>query len=86
MMAGKILDAARSAASAGLLRMGMAYEEQGNISSATRTYLKIIAHYPDSEEAKIAVEKVVIIADALESRGHFNWAMSLYDQLEEASA
>lgn len=85
-MAGKILDAARSATSAGLLRMGMAYEEQGNINSATRTYLKLIAYYPESEEARIAVNKVLTIADALENKGHFNWAMSLYDQLEKASA
>jgi len=85
-MAGKILDAARSAASAGLLRIGMTYEEQGNINSAIRTYLKIVASYPDSEEAKIAVEKVTLIADDLENKGYFNWAMSLYDRLEEASA
>jgi len=85
-MAGKILDSARSAASAGLLRIGMNYEEQGNINSAVRTYLKIVASYPDSEEAKVAAERVVAIADALENKGHFNWAMSLYDRLEEASA
>jgi hypothetical protein len=72
-------------ASAALLRIGKTYREQGLLHHALTPYLKIVAYYPESEEAAAAVEGVVAIAQAFEEAQQRRMAMSVYDRLERAA-
>jgi tetratricopeptide (TPR) repeat protein len=73
------------AVSSALLRIGEFYEEQGWLHHALPPYLKIVAYYPESEEAKAAVDRLVAIADIFEEKRQFHLAMSVYDRLERAA-
>jgi hypothetical protein len=73
------------AASAALLRIGKAYQEQGWLHHALTPYLKIVAYYPESEESPTAVEGVVTIAEAFEEAQQRRMAVSVYDRLERAA-
>jgi hypothetical protein len=73
------------AASAALLRIGKSYQEQGLPHQAASPYLKIVAYYPESEEAAVAVDGLVTIARIFEDQGHRRMAMSVYDRLERAA-
>ncbi len=72
-------------ASAALLRIGKIYEEEGWLHHALSPYLKIVAYYPESEEAEAAVDRLLAIAGIFEEKQHFHMAMSVYDRLERAS-
>lgn len=73
------------AASAALLRIGKVYEEQGWLHHALTPYLKIVAYYPESEEAPAAVDRLVVIGRIFEEKRQFHMALSVYDRLERAS-
>jgi hypothetical protein len=73
------------AASAALLRIGELYQEQGWLHHALSPYLKIVACYPESEEAPTAVDRLVAIAGTFEGKQRFHMAMSVYDRLERAA-
>lgn len=72
-------------ASAALARIGRAYYDKGLLHLATSPYLKIIAVFPDSPEAEMAVKQVISIAKAFEARGQLRMAEAIYDRLEEAA-
>ncbi len=73
------------AASAALLRIGRIYQEQGLFHHALTPYLKIVACYPESQEAPVAVDGLMAIAGAFEEKRHFHTAMSVYDRMERAA-
>lgn len=73
------------AASAALLRIGKAYQEQGLFHQALSPYLKIVAYYPESEAAPAAVEGVVAIATVFEEAQQRRMAVSVYNRLERAA-
>jgi len=73
------------AISASLLRIGTALDEQGMVHQALTPYLKLIARYPDSQEALVATEKVLAIAERLRKMGQPHLAMMVFDRLEAAS-
>jgi hypothetical protein len=73
------------AASAALLRIGNTYQEQGLLHHALSPYLKIVAYYPESEEAPTAVDRLVAIAGIFEGTGQCHMAVSVYDRLERAA-
>ena len=72
------------AISASLLRMGAALDEQGMVHQALTPYLKLIARYPDSQEALVATERVLAIAEGMRKRGQNHTAMAVFDRLEAA--
>lgn len=71
-------------ASAALLRIGQHYQERGLLHHALTPYLKLVACYPDSEEAPVAVDRLVAIAELFEGNGQYRMAMSVYDRMERA--
>jgi hypothetical protein len=73
------------AASAALLRIGKFYEEEGWLHHALTPYLKIVAYYPESEEAEAAVDRLIAIAGIFEEKRQFHMAMSVYDRMERAA-
>lgn len=73
------------AASAALLRIGKFYEEEGWLHHALTPYLKIVAYYPESEEAEAALDRLIAIAGIFEEKRQFHMAMSVYDRLERAA-
>jgi len=72
------------AASGALLRIGNAYHEQGLLHQALSPYLKILAYYPDSDEARAAAENLIAIASAFEEAQQHYMAVSIYDRIERA--
>ena len=72
------------AISASLLRIGTALDEQGMVHQALTPYLKLIKHYPNSQEALVATERVLAIAEGLRERGQHQMAMTVLDRLEAA--
>jgi tetratricopeptide (TPR) repeat protein len=72
------------AASSALLRIGNTYHEQGLLHQALSPYLKILAYYPDSDEARAAVEGLLAIARVFEETQQHHMAISVYDRIERA--
>ena len=72
------------AISASLLRLGTSLDEQGMVQQALTPYLKLIERYPNSQEASIAAEKVLVIAEGLRKMGQHHMAMTVLDRLETA--
>jgi len=85
MISEELVAAISQAASATLLRIGRIYEEQGWLHHALSPYLKIVAYYPESEEAPAAVDRLVAIASIFEEKRHFHMALSVYDRMERAA-
>jgi outer membrane protein assembly factor BamD (BamD/ComL family) len=73
------------AISASLLRIGTALDEQGMVHQALTPYLKLIEHYPNSQEATVATERVLAIAERLRKMGQPHLAMMVFDRFEAAS-
>jgi len=64
------------------LRLGINYEQQGKINDALATYLAIIARYPDSEERRVAEERLLRLTRAfLEENGKIHPAILVYEHL-----
>jgi len=72
------------AISASLLRVANALNEQGKVHQALDPYLKLIEHYPDSQEASVATEKVLTIAEDMRKMGQHHMALTVLDRLETA--
>jgi len=72
------------AISASLLGVAKTLDEQGKVHQALAAYLKLIKHYPDSQEVPIATEKVLAIADEFRQKGQYHVAMRVFDRLEAA--
>jgi len=71
------------AARASQLRLAINYEQQGKINDALATYLAIIARYPDSEERRVAEERLLRLTRAfLEEKGKIHPATLVYEHLE----
>jgi hypothetical protein len=85
MISEELAAAISQAASAALLRIGSIYEEQGWLHHALSPYLKIVAYYPESEEAEPAVNRLMGIAGVFEEKRQFHMAMSVYDRMERAA-
>jgi hypothetical protein len=62
MISEKLAAAISQAASAALLRIGRTYEDQGWPHHALSPYLKIVAYYPESEETKASIDRLMVIA------------------------
>jgi TolA-binding protein len=72
------------AISASLLRVASTLDEQGKVHQALTPYLKLIERYPDSQEAPLATEKVLAIAEVMRQKGQHHMAMAVLDRLEAA--
>jgi len=81
-MAKRKQDSVPEAISASLLRVANALEEQGKAHQALTPYLKLIERYPDSQEALVATERVLAIAEEMRKRGQHHLAMAVLDRLE----
>jgi hypothetical protein len=53
--------------------------------SRSAPYLKIVAYYPESEEIRASVDRLMTIAGIFEEKRLFHIAMSVYDRMERAS-
>ncbi len=84
-MTDKLRTTISTAASGALLRIGEHFQDAGLLHQALTPYLKVVAYYPASDEAPIAVERLVTIAEIFEERGRFRMAMSIYDRMEQAA-
>jgi hypothetical protein len=73
------------AAAAALLRIGKTYQKHCLLQQAISPYLKIIAYYPRSEAASIAVDELLCIARTMEAHCQLHIAMGVYDRLERAA-
>lgn len=73
------------AISASLLRIGTALDEQGMAHQALTPYLKLIERYPNSQEASVATERVLAIAEDMRKGGQHHLALTVLDRLEAAS-
>lgn len=81
-VSGQMTVTVTEAVSASLLRVARSLKERGLIHQAVATYLKIIVRYAHSQEASIAVDKVLAIVDGLRLRGQHQSAMTVLDRLE----
>ena len=72
------------AISASLLRVAQGLDKEGKVHQALTPYLKLIEHYPDSQEASAATERVLAIAEELRAIGQPHTAMTVLDRLEAA--
>jgi len=72
------------AISASLLRLGRDLDERGMVHQALTPYLKLIERYPNSQEASVATERVLAIAERLRQRGQLHMAMTVIELLEAA--
>jgi hypothetical protein len=72
------------AISASLLRVAQGLDEEGMVHQALPPYLKLIAQCPGSQEASVATERVLAIAEGLRKAGQHHMAMTVLDQLETA--
>jgi TolA-binding protein len=83
-MAKRRKESVPEAISASLLRMGTALDEQGMVHQALTPYLKLIERYPNSQEAPVATERVLAIAEDMRKKGQHHMAMTVFDRLEVA--
>ena len=72
------------AISASLLVMAESLEEQGQVHQCLDPYLKLVAYYPDSQEAPVAAQKLLAIAEDFRQAGQYHMAMTVLDRLEAA--
>jgi TolA-binding protein len=72
------------AISASLLRVAQGLDKEGKTHQALTPYLKLIEHYPDSQEAPVATERVLVIAEDMRKMGQPHMAMTVLDRLEAA--
>ncbi len=70
------------AVSASLLTLASRLDEQGKVHQALTPYLKVLERYPDSQEAPLATERVLAIAEDLHERGQPHMAMAVLQRLE----
>jgi TolA-binding protein len=84
IMAKRKQESVPEAINASLLRVASALEEEGKVHQALTPYLKLIERYPDSQEASVATERVLAIAEEMRKRGQHHMAMSVFDRLETA--
>jgi len=69
---------------ASLLRVGTTLEEQGKLHQALTPYLDLVGSHPDSEQAAVAAERVLAIAEVLRGEGHYHVSMMVLDRLQKA--
>jgi TolA-binding protein len=69
---------------ASLLRVGADLEEQGMVHQALTSYMKLIKQYPNTQEASVAAENILTIAEGMRKRGQHHMAMTVIDQLDTA--
>jgi len=72
------------AASAALLRTGKTYHERRLLHQALSPYLKILAYYPESNEAPAAVDGLLAIAQVFEEAQQHRMAISVHERMERA--
>lgn len=72
------------AVSASLLRLAGSLEEQGKVHQSLDLYLKLVGRYQDSQEAPLAVERLLVIAEDFRKAGQHHMAMTVLDRLEAA--
>jgi outer membrane protein assembly factor BamD (BamD/ComL family) len=72
------------AISASLFEVAKTLDEQRKVHQALAAYLKLIEHYPDSQEVTVATERVLAIADEFRKKGQYYVAMRVFDRLEAA--
>ena len=69
---------------ASLLRVGVDLEEQGMVHQALTSYMKLIKQYPNTQEASVAAEKMLAIAEGMRAKRQHHMAMSVIGQLDTA--
>jgi TolA-binding protein len=72
------------AIAASLLSVAKSLDEEGKVHQALPPYLKLIESYPNSQEASVAAQKVLAIAEDLREKGQHYLALTVLDRLEAA--
>ena len=72
------------AISASLLTVAQSLEEQGKVHQSLDPYLKLVERYPDSQEAPLAAQRLLTIAESFRQAGQHHMAMRMLERLEAA--
>lgn len=72
------------AISASLLSLARSLEEQGKVHQSLDPYLKLVERYPGSQEAPLAAQRLLTIAEDFRKAGQHHMAMTVLDRLEAA--
>jgi hypothetical protein len=67
-----------------LLRVAADLQEQGKLHQALTPYLDLVASHPGSDQAAIAAERVLAIAETLQAERQYHVAMMVLARLERA--
>jgi hypothetical protein len=72
--------------SASLYALASALENSGKLHQSLDPYLKLVEKYPESQEAPLAAQRLLTIAENLRRAGHFHLALTVLERLEAAHA
>jgi TolA-binding protein len=72
------------AISASLLNLAHSLEEQGKVHQSLDPYLKLVEHYPASQEAPLAAQRLLDIAENFRQAGQHHIALRVLERLEVA--
>lgn len=69
---------------ASLLTVGTTLQEQGKLHQALTPYLGLVASHPGSDQAMVAAERALEIAETLRAEGQHHVAMMVLERLRDA--
>jgi TolA-binding protein len=72
------------AISASLLGLAESLEQQGKIHQSLDPYLKLVERYPDSQEAPLAAQRLLAIAENFRQASQHHMALRVLERLEVA--
>jgi TolA-binding protein len=72
------------AISASLLGLAQSLEQQGKVHQSLDPYLKLVERYPDSQEAPVAAQRLLDIAENFRRAGQHHMALRVLERLEVA--
>ena len=73
-----------SAITTSLFGLAKSLEEHGKTHQSLDPYLKLVAHYPDSEEAPLAAQRLLDIAENFRRAEQPHMAIRVLERLETA--
>jgi len=71
---------------ASLLTVAVTLQEQGKLHQALTPYLDLVVLHPGSDQAMVAAERALEIAEMLRSEGQHHVAMMVLERLQDAYA
>lgn len=72
------------AISASLLGLAESLEQQGKVHQSLDPYLKLVERYPDSQEAPLAIQKLLAMTEDFRKAGQHHMALRVLERLEMA--